>query len=125
MGKCSLCPEKRYLNKETKKCLCNMGLFDENKICKNCSPVCRSCRELGSCLTCIDNINRNTKPKCNCLDGYFLNILNNYNCEPCDNKVCGTCENNSRFCIIPCLPKCYTCKIDGLCKECIKNYYLT
>lgn len=41
-----------------------------------CIPPCKNCENDTECTECLDEYNRKSKPDCNCLDGYELDLNN-------------------------------------------------
>jgi hypothetical protein len=78
-----------------------LGKSESN--CKACLPECKKCRNMNTCLECLDlNAFLNSSSLCQCKNGFY------------------TIKDitNQRLICQKCLPECKTCFDSSSCKEC-------
>ncbi|CAD8056650.1 unnamed protein product [Paramecium sonneborni] len=156
---CISCSTNRDINDF---CRCSKGFYENANNCIVCPSNCSSCIDQNHCIQCknynfdhdklngkcLCNLNNfSNKQNCECLDGYYLNIINkkclpcNYNCKSCINMPnnCIMCSNNHAYppnceCspgfylqdqqCIPCKNNCFLCKSQLECLDCSNQMQL-
>lgn len=72
------------------------GYYDNNFVCRQCSPVCAECVLTAEhCFSCRGD-NRSDPPLCQCRPGFYENA--NRTCVQCNTKVCTRCSVSATNC---------------------------
>lgn len=117
---CSLCSENCIdCASDYSVCIqCEDGFFLENQACFPCESTCKTCENIGNCLTCWENAEKDLNNHCLCLQSFGTNLTTGF-CENCDEK-CDFCTENYLVCT-DCSPPYGLNLPTGLCEVCIEN----
>jgi proprotein convertase subtilisin/kexin type 5 len=158
LGECLSCSgilDFRLLSATSRRCVCNVGYFDNWTIaCLPCPVGCARCLSSSFCISCIPSYYLFVDGLCYliCPDRYVgVNSTQKcsrcpYDCLSCtENGTCLSCskdaDHRSLFvsrCLVlpgyfdngtsvgaPCLPKCTMCLNLKVCSACVQGYYLS
>ncbi|CAD8084764.1 unnamed protein product [Paramecium primaurelia] len=93
----------KILDKQTSKCICQVGTTEINGVCQQCDITCKTCLNQTSNCTSCGQMKQLQNNNCICVEGTY-EVGTSKECMLC-NKTCLTCINQANYCL--------TCSVDN------------